>query len=91
MLYRLAKLLDGITGGDCVEVTVPYTINRGTNIRTVLIGMAKFTPDDIPEPAHMRTFSQTLVHPQTLHPKKNFKNPLSSYTPLNSHSNYPFC
>lgn len=56
MLYRLAKLLDGITGGDCVEVTVPYTINRGTNIRTVLIGMAKFTPDDIPEPAHMRAF-----------------------------------
>ena len=30
---------------------VPYTIRLGTDCTTVSMGMAKFTPDEIPDPA----------------------------------------
>lgn len=33
---------------------VPYTIRLGTDCTTVSMGMAKFTPDEIPDPAQGR-------------------------------------
>jgi hypothetical protein len=47
---------------------VPYTIRLGTDCTTVSMGMAKFTPDEIPDPAQGRFLAgqrfSTSLHAQ---------------------------